>query len=290
MTRAHWKHLLIPSKWRKSPMIASLAVALTGAAVQARWRPVKLGRPSVPADDDFRVVTWNVGYFSPVPVKSAQSSDTGPIIDVLRKTFSHVVILQELGSARQADQIAHSLGDDWMAYTVPSGIRGQFLSALTCLPTESIKVKQAGGKKMLGMSVRFKSQSMFVLALHAPHPVRGPLRTRRYIRLATEWARGRTEDFVLLAGDLNYHFALPGKPRGMTNKLYDEIQSDFADSTASIGPTFYARTRIDHVFHSPKNLSVVLDGTGVMALPLRFGSRPGWRDHRPIVVTINQAG
>ena len=105
-------------------------------------------------------------------------------------------------------------------------------------------------------------------------------------RTALSWARERPEDIRVLAGDLNWHFPRPNGDAAGRDDLYREIRSFCADSTAAIGPSFYAHTRIDHVFHAPADLPLVASGCGMIDPPNRWARAAGWRDHRPIVVTI----
>ena len=87
-----------------------------------------------------------------------------------------------------------------------------------------------------------------------------------------------------MAGDLNYNFD-PKLSENGKNALYSEVMGVLSDSTISIGETYYAHTRIDHVFHHPEGLKVVEENSGMVDLPMRFAKVPGWRDHRPVVTT-----
>ncbi|KPK99984.1 MAG: hypothetical protein AMK75_06040, partial [Planctomycetes bacterium SM23_65] len=202
-------------------------------------------------------------------------------------TNAHLIALQELGSLEQIDEIARGLEGEWHTYCVPTGHRGQFLGALSRLAVSSTEQREAGGKKMVGLSLQLAGgRSAFFLSLHAPHPVRGKGKTIDYIRTGVAWTRERPEDFRVMAGDLNWHFPPVSDDAAEDHDLYREIRSFCADSTAEIGPSFYAHTRIDHVFHAPDNLPVVASGCGIIDPPNRWARAPGWRDHRPIVVTI----
>ena len=54
-----------------------------------------------------------------------------------------------------------------------------------------------------------------------------------------------------------------------------------------IGETYYAHTRIDHIFHNPKTLKVLENKSGLIDISPRMAGVPGFRDHRPIVVTYD---
>ena len=273
--------------WRRLLRGALAAVGvLVAGCLWARWRPAARFRMGSPGEDELRVVTWNVGYFAPVKVKSARAVDIGTIAEVLRSTGAHVAVLQELGSTEQAAEIAEALGPEWRARCVHTGHHGQFLAALTSLPAGRARIREAGGRRMLGLRVMGpKGEDTFVLALHAPHPARGREDTIEYIRAGVAWGRERSEQIRVLAGDLNYHIPTD-PPEPGAEDLRGEIDDFLADSTLGLGKTYYARTRIDHVFHFPKELEVVPEGSGLVDLPPRFARVPGWRDHRPIVVTI----
>ena len=267
--------------------VVAVFLGLVGFGLWARWRPAKPFVPGPPATDELRIVTWNVGYFPALPKKTARLSDTDAIIAVLRQTDAHLIALQELGSIEQIDEIARGLEGDWHTYCVAAGHRGQFLGALSRLAVSSREQREAGGKKMVGLSLQLaEGRSAFFLSLHAPHPVRGRAKTLEYIRTGVSWARDRPDDFRVMAGDLNWHFPRVSEDAGEGHDLYREIRSFCADSTAAIGPSFYAHTRIDHVFHAPENLPVVASGSGIIDPANRWARAPGWRDHRPIVVTI----
>ena len=98
----------------------------------------------------------------------------------------------------------------------------------------------------------------------------------------------RDEPVRIMAGDLNYNFDPDGNGFG-GQALYDEITEVVSDSTAAIGETYYGHTRIDHVFHFPKELGVVSEASGMIDLSVRFANVPGFRDHRPIVITYDLA-
>ena len=272
---------------RRIPMVlGAVAVALTSICLWTTHRPAERFGEGPPGENELRIVTWNVGYFTPLKVKSARASDTDAIVKVLYRIDAHLIVLQELGSKEQAIRIAKALGDGWKARSIATGPPGQFLGVLAVLPILDVAVKEAGGKYMLGIRLQASGeQDIFLLALHAPHPGRGRPETVEYILAGIAWARDRSEQIIILAGDLNYHFSTEADID--TQELYGEFRTICADSTAGIGPTYYARVRIDHVFHAPKTLSVVASGTGLVDTPPRLPRVPGWRDHRPVVVTLS---
>ena len=69
--------------------------------------------------------------------------------------------------------------------------------------------------------------------------------------------------------------------------IYQDIVSDHGDGTLAIGETYYAHTRIDHVFHYPKDLPILQAESGLVDLETHLASVPGFRDHRPIVVSYD---
>ncbi|MEM7386146.1 MAG: hypothetical protein AAF514_14490, partial [Verrucomicrobiota bacterium] len=80
----------------------------------------------------------------------------------------------------------------------------------------------------------------------APRAARGVSENYESITSSIEHVRGRMEEVRLVGGDLNHNF--DGDASG---ELYTSILADFGDGTVSIGETYYAHTRIDHVFHYP---------------------------------------
>lgn len=274
---------------RRKVLTAVLAISLilVGFGFWARWRPARKFIPGPPAGDELRIVTWNVGYLAARRNKAARLDDTDAIVAVLRQTNAHLISLQELGSSEQIDEVARGLEGDWSTYCTAAGHPGQFLGALSRLPVSGTEEREAGGKKMLGLCLQLaEGRRAFFLSLHAPSPTWGKAKTLEYIRAGVAWARDRPEEIRVMAGDLNWHFPRLDDGAGETDDLYREIRSFCADSTAAIGPSFYAHTRIDHVFHAPESLPLVASGSGMMDPANRYARTPGWRDHRPIVVTI----
>ena len=273
---------------RRTILVAAVMVALIVVALGlwARWRPAKTFVPGPPGEDQLRVVTWNVGYFTTRHVKAARAADTDAIVAVLCQTNAHLIALEELGSKEQAEEIARGLGAGWNAHGTATGHPGQFLGALSRLPVLSAEQKEAGGKKMLGLCVQLGGgRKAFLLSMHAPLPLQDKTEALDYIRTGAGWTRERSEDVRIMAGDLNWNFRLTNDD-AKTDDLYREIRSFCADGTAAIGPSFYAHTRIDHVFYAPEGLRVVASGCGIIDPPDRYLRVPGWRDHRPVVVTI----
>ena len=63
-------------------------------------------------------------------------------------------------------------------------------------------------EKMLGLEVRGPgNEDIFLLALHAPHPVRSRKNTIEYIHTGITWLQERADPISILAGDLNCHFS-----------------------------------------------------------------------------------
>ena len=136
---------------------------------------------------------------------------------------------------------------------------------------------------MLGVSFKDDAgAACYIVGVHSPHPVRGSADTVASIRGALVAAGERSEEIRIVAGDMNYDFDPTDR-----DEFYEEIVGDFGDSTASLGETYYAHTRIDHMFHHPKRLPVVSEASGMVDISFRFAQVPGFRDHRPIVVTYD---
>lgn len=275
-------------KLRRRILLFVLAVTglFIGFCIWARHRPADRFDPSVPKEGQIRIVTWNVGYFTPLKIKSARDRDAKTIAEVLSQINAHIIVLQELGSLEQVQLIAEELGEEWIARSAATGHPGQHLGVLTVYSIVEAEIRKAGGKYMLG--VRFEDVDgveIFLVALHAPHPYRKGEENVEYLRYANAWAYNEAGRIRILAGDFNYHFSARKDTEAHT--LYSEFQQAFSDSTASIGRTYYARLRIDHIFHAPKGLEVVENGSGIIDLPLHLARGIGWWDHRPIVVTID---
>lgn len=260
--------------------IVAFGIVATGL-LWARWRPAERFEQRLAGDDTFRIVTWNVGYFAPVENKNMRDLDVEEVSQILRETKPQVVILQELGKIEQAMRIAESLGNEWVPYSVETGHGEQVVSVLTPLSVVNEEEVTCSGRNAKGITVRDnRGHLVYVLGLHSPHPARGISKTYHSITCSIEHARARSEEIRLVGGDLNYNF-----DRDASGDLYASIMQDFGDGTVDIGETYYAHTRIDHLFHYPRDLKVVNAESGMIDLGLRFAKVPGFRDHRPIVVS-----
>ena len=229
------------------------------------------------------MVTWNVGYFAFVKNKNMRDMDLPEVTSILKKTSADFIVLQELGDLEQPRYIADKLGPEWNVYSCKTGHGSQVISILTKWTVLKEEEIECGGRKTIGLStVDPEGRTLYVLGIHAPHPARGIEENLESIQCALSYANSRGEDISILAGDFNYNFDLGNK-----GKHYSEILDDFGDSTANIGETYYAHTRIDNIFNKPANLKVLTMASGIIDLGFRFANVPGFRDHRPIVVTFS---
>lgn len=271
-------------RWRV--LVRFMVIAIV-AAVSA-WvffRPAVRFSADGKHENTLRVVTWNVGYFTPITNKNMREVDIEEVSKVLRETRADVAILQELGTVEQAQRIASKLGPDWGAYSVKTGHGAQVVSILSKLTRLTVVEEEkvlCGGRYAKGVTMHEErsGKKVYLIGLHSPHPVRGMDDTVASISDAVKHAAMKDAEVKLVAGDLNYHFR-----RGSEDDLYAEIMNDFGDGTRAIGKTYYAQTRIDHVFHFPKELEVIEGESGMVDLDFRFAKVPSFRDHRPIVVT-----
>ncbi len=274
---------------RRRLILLFVLVFFTAASGWAWWRPAQRFEVSDLELGELRLVTWNVGYFAPAKNKNVRDLDIERIVEVLKPLTAQVIVLQELNSMEQAKAIASKLGSDWCALSVETGHQ-QTLAVLSRLPGAKAESKTAGGRSMIGVFFQGEDdRDVFALGVHSPHPARGMEDTVNNIKGAVSWMSERNEPIRIMAGDLNYNFDpdLAGKEG---DALYSEAMSVLADGTVSIGETYYAHTRIDHVFHHPEGLKVVEEGSGMVDLMMRFAKVPGWRDHRPIVATYETGG
>ena len=234
-----------------------------------------------PAKNELRVVTWNVGYFAPVTNKNLRDVDTDRVVKVLEEIIPDVIVLQELGELEQAESIAKRLGPEWNVFSAKTGHGDQVSAILSKRSFERTECFSCGGRMTPGVSIETgDGTDLYVAGVHSPHPARGIDENEESIRCVLEHARKRDEEVTIVTGDLNRDF----DPESRC-ELYEEILNEFGDGTIELGETYYARTRIDHMFHLPQDLTVSQEGSGMVDLPLRWAEVPGFRDHRPIVVT-----
>lgn len=269
---------------RKKLLVMLALFFCTAVSGWAWWRPAQRFEVSDTGFGELRLVTWNVGYFAPAKNKNARDLDLERIAGVLKPLMSQVIVLQELNSVDQAEAIARELGSNWCALSVETGHQ-QTLAVLSNLSGAKVESKTAGGRSMIGVSFQGEDdRDVFILGVHSPHPARGMEDTVANIKGAVSWMSERNEPIRIMAGDLNYNFD-PDLTREDGDALYSEVMSFLSDGTISIGETYYAHTRIDHVFHHPREMNVVEENSGMVDLAMRFAKVPGWRDHRPIVTT-----
>jgi len=258
-----------------------IAVVILIGLLWARWRPAERFDADTPKQDVLRVVTWNVGYFAITKNKNMRDVDIEEVSQTLKTTAAQIVLLQELGKLNQADKIAQQMGKDWKAYSVETGHGQQVVSILTPLTVIFQENVSCGGRMSKGISLTAPNgKQVYILGVHSPHPARGITENEESISSAITHTRLRDEKIRIVGGDLNYNFKVDAE-----GELYTDIMKDFGDGTISIGKTYYAHTRIDHFFHYPKGLDVIEEESGMLDLDFRLAKVPGFRDHRPIVVS-----
>ena len=261
----------------------TISAVLVVACLWARWRPAQRFEFNGRDNETLRVVTWNVGYFAFVKNKNMRDTDLQEVTSILKKTSPDVIVLQELGDLEQPDYIADKLGPEWNVYSCKTGHGSQVVAILTKLTVLKEEQIECGGRKTIGLSALDpEGRTLYILGIHAPHPARGIEENLDSIQCALSYTNSRDEDIAIVAGDFNYNFDV-----GNQGEYYSEILNNFVDSTANIGETYYAHTRIDHMFHKPSNLKVLIEESGIIDLSVRFSNVPGFRDHRPIVVTFS---
>ena len=259
----------------------TLVVAIIAVVFWMRFRPAQRFDFSPVEAGQLRVVTWNVGYFAIAANKNMRDEDIIFSAALLKESQSQIIILQELSAHSQADRMAELIGNDWVAYSVSTGHGQQVLSIITAMNVVEEEDVVCGGRYAKGLSFQLAGdQTLYVLGVHAPHPARGIDLNYESIVCAAEHVKNRKEGIRIFGGDLNYNFD-PGEQ----GDFYVSLMQHFGDGTRHIGETYYAHTRIDHVFHFPKQLPVIKQGSGLIDIPMRFTNVPGFRDHRPILVT-----
>jgi len=258
-----------------------LLVGMICFCTWARWRPAKRFEGVPRAENELRMVTWNVGYFAVASNKNMRDVDVDRIVSTLEEVAPDVVVLQELGQLRQADIIAEKMGKDWEVHSARTGHGEQVSAILSNRKFTRTECFSCGGRMTPGASLEMESgERLYVVGVHSPHPVRGIEENEKNIRCVLRHAREQVEEVRIVAGDMNHDFDPDDE-----SELYAEILNEFGDGTIELGKTYYAQTRIDHMFHYPQDLSVSQPGSGMVDLPLRWAKVPGFRDHRPIVVT-----
>ncbi len=244
-------------------------------------------RPASLEHSEFRVMTWNVGYFALSSDKNLRDLDLEQIARIIEDSDVQAVVLQEVSSPEQMNEVARSLGSNWSAHSVDTGHQGQILAILTSLPPGELREAQAGGRGILGLEIQHPSgKEIFLTGVHSPHPARGKKKTVSSIEESFAFTQAQDSDILMFAGDLNYQFQ---EDNTDPENLYVNITEEMADSTKALGSTYYFGFRIDHIFHSPKELGVIQEESGMIDLEFRLGRVPGFRDHRPIVVTYDLA-
>ena len=231
-----------------------------------------------------RVMTWNVGYFAIAKNKNLREVDIMPVSALIGDSGADVVVLQELGTTEQAKEIALALGEPWADYSVKTGHGEQTLSVLSRYHNQEFEVMECGGRNVISASfIHPTDVAINIVGVHSPHPVRGLNNTKTNIQCALALSDTKQESVRIITGDMNYDI----DPEKNASDFYRDILKTYGDGTQHLGETYYAHTRIDHMFHYPKNLTINTAASGLVDLPLRFTKVPGFRDHRPIIVTYD---
>jgi len=244
-----------------------------------------------------RVMTWNVGYFTPLPDKNMREVDCQSAASLIVKSEAQVVVLQELGSLKMGEMIAEQVQKDskkgWRFTGVKTGLGNQVIGVVTCFEVKETTGLIAGKRKMLGVKLRDdRGGDFMVVGLHAPHPIRrGKDNTFSYVKAGFELAKREGEGRSLVIGDLNVDFDVEG---GEVADFYKELLVGFEDVTAGLGETYYMGKRLDYVF-SEKALGwqSLYGDSGMIDLGddwPSFWAVPGPRDHRPVVLTFLLSG
>lgn len=116
---------------RKSVVIALVCILIIVIILWARWRPANRFEFKPVAQNQIRVMTWNVGYFAVARNKNLRDVDAEPIVALIAETDSDFVVLQELSNTDQAKVIAEALGNRWSDYSAETGHGNQTLSVLS---------------------------------------------------------------------------------------------------------------------------------------------------------------
>ena len=269
---------------RNKPLALIVAITfVTSLAIGATWRPAKRFEPCETKANQVRVATWNVGYFAPVSNKNLRDSDINRVANIINTIQPNVIVLQELGKVEQAEAITKQLNGQWYHHSIKTGHGEQALAILSNIKILKIESFECGGRMSLGATLETDNgQEIHLIGVHSPHPARGVRENKENIEQSLSHAKKQQGHVCIITGDMNYNF----DPES-TDEFYHAITEDFGDGTIDLGETYYVHTRIDHMFHYPKNLKVNLDQSGIVDLPIRFAKVPGFRDHRPIVVTYD---
>jgi len=276
-----WRHL--------GQVLLGLLLFLIVFCLWARVRDAKRFEPSPVGENELRVMTWNVGYFTVVSDKNMRKKDYELVADIVLKSESQVVILQEVGSMEMGHLIASQCGefsnDEWSFAGVKTGLGNQVLGVLTQMKINRHDVKEAGEKKVVGFDLKGGGIGLYVVGVHAPHPIRrGEENTIAAIEAAFDLAREKGGGQSLVMGDLNWDFDEESQA-----ELYANLQEDFVDETKEIGETYYAGKRLDYVFRKKTtSWTMKMEASGMMELSSGTinPSVPGFRDHWPVVVAF----
>lgn len=260
-----------------------VGVLVPGLLLWSRWRPAQRFEAGTPSENELRVATWNVGYFAATGNKNLRDTDVPRISAVIKDMMAQVVVIQEIGSTAQVDQIVDDLGSAWQARSVKTGHGEQILAVISNLEILEEDVFTCGGRQTLGLSLAGPAgKSIYVVGVHSPHPAWGIQENDDNIRCALNHGRERHETVRIVTGDMNYNF-----DDEASNSIFKGFLDVYGDGTLALGETYYAHTRIDHLFYIPKDLKVNMKNSGILDLPIRFAKVPGFRDHRPIVVSFD---
>ncbi len=230
-----------------------------------------------------RIVTWNVGGAEGYGGHPLRDEHLVHIGGVLKKLNADVILLQEITSAYQVQQLKHLLTGRWEIVQSTGGSRSLVIMAQrgNLYSRETL----THGLRALAASYQPAGKlPVLLMNVHA-HPYSARARNMLIGRATDALMNHAAGDLKILTGDLNLDVDL-GKRRDLFSnnqhldvETYNYLLQHLSDITHNTGSTAEPDRRLDYIFADTDRAKVLRAG------PWK-GRRTADMDHDPVVADL----
>jgi endonuclease/exonuclease/phosphatase family metal-dependent hydrolase len=281
--------------WLKFLLAALFVSSLLGAFVLAPKQGVTTRDANgvePEASRRLRLMSWNIGNGDLEAETRAHTEDLPAVAQAILDSDADAVALQEVTGKDQLKLLLASLKNRYRGYVCSAGSGDR---------VEAVLVKDQAGRNDernvrftdIAADDRFAAAATFHLYKDLPEIVLvsahadafSASRRRGFAEKVVDWARGREEEFVFVAGDFNFEVST----RNRTDLFTDDAKHDsesfayllkyFRDLGRDAGETSINDRRIDYVFGP-------LDSASLRRAEVLRRTAIGHMDHWPLLVEV----
>ena len=230
-----------------------------------------------------RIVTWNVGGGGGYGGRSLPDEHVSHIGGVLNKLDADVILLQEITSAYQVQQLKHVLTGRWNIVLSTAGVRSLAIMAQRG-KLHSQEDLTHGLRALAASYIPAGKPPVLLMNIHA-HPYSANARNILIGRATDALINHASGHLKILAGDLNLDVDL-GKRRDLFSnnqhldmETYNYLRQHLSDLTQNTGSTAEPDRRLDYIFADTGRINVISAG------PWK-GRRVADMDHDPVVADL----